>query len=62
MLEIAICDDEMSVLSQVEELVFKLADKHDMKIEVDCYRDGSELADNVDEGKRYDIIYLDIDL
>lgn len=62
MLEIAICDDEMSVLSQVEELVFKLADKHDMKIEVDCYRDGSELADNVDEGKRYDIIYLDIEM
>lgn len=62
MLEIAVCDDETFVASNIEKMIEKLAVTTDTKVEIDVFYDGSTLVDYIDKGKRYDIIYLDIEM
>ncbi len=60
MINIAICDDENSVINDIEKLLF---DKDSIeKIEVDIYYGGNELAEKIEQGKQYDLIYLDIEM
>lgn len=58
MLNIAICDDEISVTGKLDMLLEKIAKKNFIDIEVEVYLDGAELAKAVEEGERFDIIYL----
>lgn len=62
MLEIAVCDDETFVASNIEKMIEKLAVTTNTKVEIDVFYDGSTLVDYIDKGKRYDIIYLDIEM
>jgi len=62
MLNIAICDDEISVTGKLDMLLEKIAKKNFIDIEVEVYLDGAELAKAVEEGERFDIIYLDIEM
>lgn len=62
MLNIAICDDEISVTGKLDMLLEKIAKKNFVDIEVEVYLDGTELAKAVEEGERFDIIYLDIEM
>lgn len=43
MLEIAVCDDETLVTSQIEKMLEEITQKSVTKIEVDVFYDGSEL-------------------
>ena len=62
MLEIAVCDDETLVTSQIEKMLEEITQKSVTKIEVDVFYDGSSLVEHISQGKRYDIIYLDIEM
>lgn len=44
MLNIAICDDEISVIGKLDMLLEKIAKKNFVDIEVEVYLDGTELA------------------
>ncbi len=62
MLEIAICDDEVTVASSIESRLQDLCDESFIEAEIDIFYDGSTLVDYIKRGKRYDIIYLDIEM
>lgn len=62
MIDIAICDDDISLTGKMEEALFKFAKEKHTDIDSDVYFDGKELADMVFYGKRYDIIFLDIEM
>lgn len=62
MINIAICDDNISVTGKMEDALLRFAREKMIDIDSDVYFDGKELADTVINGKRYDIIFLDIEM
>lgn len=62
MLEIAVCDDEILTASNIEKMIENLAGKDAIDVDIDIFYDGSTLVNHIDQGKRYDIIYLDIEM
>lgn len=62
MIEIAVCDDNASVVAGIEALLGDLASSRAVEIEIDVFYDGSNLSKHIENGKRYDIIYLDIEM
>lgn len=62
MIEIAICDDDVYVVSQIEEMLRKLCGFYNVIAEIDAFYDGSTLVDYIEKGTYYDIIYLDIEM
>lgn len=62
MIRIAVCDDEVIVTSEIEELLFKVARKQLINIEVDVFFDGNTLEKSIKDGNSFDLIYLDIEM
>lgn len=62
MYRIAICDDELTVCSQIEMMVLAYAKKTSQEIEVDVYTSGEEMCRNMMEAVEYNLIFLDIEL
>lgn len=62
MLRIAICDDEPIITSQMEDHVLAIGKRENFAIDTDVFYSGRELADAVESGGRYDIIFLDIQM
>lgn len=62
MLTIAICDDEQKITSQIEAFLFDLGQKQGILLETDVFYSGCALEQQISGGKRYDIIYLDIQM
>lgn len=62
MLEIAVCDDEILVATSIEKMLGEITEESSTKAEVDVFYDGSTLVKHISQGKRYDIIYLDIEM
>ncbi|MFI3177674.1 MAG: response regulator [Eubacteriales bacterium] len=60
MIKIAICDDETYVTTQTEE--FLAAVENTRACECDIYYSGEALYQAIEQNKRYDLIYLDIEL
>lgn len=62
MLSIAVCDDENTITGQIETLLCSIAKKHGISIEIDVFNNGLSLESQVLDGKKYDLIYLDIEM
>lgn len=62
MLKIAICDDEPIITSQIENHVLEIGNKENLSIDTDVFYSGEELADEIEAGSLYDIIFLDIQM
>lgn len=62
MLEIAVCDDEKLVAATIEKMLEEISIINDIRMEIDIFYNGSTLVDHINRGKRYDIIYLDIEM
>jgi len=62
MLEIAICDDERVAAADIEKMTEEMADMTATGVNTEVFYDGSTLVDYIQKGKRYDIIYLDIEM
>lgn len=60
MIEIAICDDEVYMTSEIEEMLHNLCELYNVALEIDVFYDGATLVDYIEMGTNYDIIYLDI--
>ena len=61
MLNIAICDDEQKIGSEIECFVIELLGKLNVKHEIDVYFSGGELCKSMENGAHYDLIFLDIE-
>lgn len=62
MLRIAVCDDNILITSEIENILFKIAARKALDVEVDVFFDGEELEKSVKQGDIFDIIYLDIEM
>lgn len=62
MFRIAICDDEPAICWQIENLILdgEIADNNE--IEVEIFHSGEELCTFIESGRRFDLIFLDIEL
>lgn len=62
MLEIGVCDDDRLLLWEMEKYLLELGEETGVKLEVDAYADGEEIVRAVMKGKRFDIIFMDIEM
>lgn len=62
MLSIAICDDEIMFATQIESLLLEISKKLLIEVSIEVYSDGAELWSDFLSGKKYDLIYLDIEM
>lgn len=62
MFKIAICDDEKSICSQLEETLEKLWESFLVTLEIDVFFTGEELCQHINQNEYYDLIFLDIEL
>lgn len=62
MIKIAICDDDMAITAEIEEMLYKSAEKQKIKIDCAVFFDGATLVKNIRQGTYYDLIYLDIEM
>ncbi|WP_333651262.1 LytR/AlgR family response regulator transcription factor [Lacrimispora sp.] len=62
MLEVGICDDDRFLLREMEERLKRLGVKHEVDICIETYTDGEDIVKAVNEGKCFDIIYMDIEM
>lgn len=61
-LNIAICDDDNLQVSLVEKLIEKAAASKFISVDIEAFYDGITLKHHYDQGNRFDIIYLDIEM
>lgn len=62
MVDIAICDDDLTFTSLIEDLVLNLGKKYSQDINVDIFFSGRLLTEHIKKGRRYNLIYLDIEM
>lgn len=62
MYRIAICDDEINTCAVLEEMLHVILKSLNIKAEIEPWYSGESLCLNLDEGNRYDLIFLDIGL
>lgn len=60
MLKAAFCDDDMSVLSGLENLIERYCVEYDQEIKYDVFNSSLELLAEIEKGVRYDILFLDV--
>lgn len=61
MINIAICDDENIIVSQIDTILISIC-KKEIPIEIDSFYSGQTLEKAILQGKQYDLIYLDIQM
>ena len=62
MLDIAVCDDDEGFVRYLSNLLYKLGEDHGIAMEVESFRDGRLLVERIRQGRRFDLIYLDIQM
>lgn len=60
-INVAICDDEIKICSQVEGMIIKILNEMSMRYEVDVFNSGESLCKEM-ERTNYDLVFLDIEL
>lgn len=61
MLRIAVCDDEEYICDMIERCI-RTALGEERKTYIQCYSSGEELIGDMENGSRYDLIYLDYEM
>lgn len=62
-IDIAICDDDIKVTSSIENILYKIVEEMNIYLNIDIFYDGSTLVSHCkNSGKKYDLIYLDIEM
>lgn len=62
MLSIAICDDDISTTGKMDMIFQKIAKKNFIEIEVEVFWNGKSLVESIEQGGRFDAIFLDIQM
>lgn len=60
MIKVAFCDDDMSVLNELKELLDQYRTKNNQEIEYVAFHSSLELLAEIEKGVRYDILFLDV--
>ena len=61
-LKIAICDDDMPLVSDIENIVRRYAIKRSLLIDVDVYYSGQRIIKDLKQNTYFDILFLDIEM
>lgn len=62
MIKIAICDDDTMFASELESLVIQESQRLGTRVETDIFSDGKTLLNNIEYGKHYSLIFIDIEM
>lgn len=62
MFRIAICDDENLITHQIESILTTYKKEKNLKIEISTFSSGNKLIEYIEKNKRFDLIYLDIEM
>lgn len=61
MIQIAICDDDMTTTSQIEEYIRQIETEQHIQVQSRIFFDGKSFMQSVESGEVYDLIYLDVE-
>jgi len=61
MIFVAVCDDELKIGAELEGALINIFGKRSIKYEIDVFYTGEELCKEMETGKHYDLIFLDIE-
>lgn len=61
-MQIAVCDDNPTIRTQIMELLKECAASKDLRIELKEYQDGSQIVEEIKMGTRFHLIYMDIEM
>jgi DNA-binding LytR/AlgR family response regulator len=62
MLRVAICDDNIYFTGELEKLIYLEESNNPSNINIQVFFDGLTLENNIQQGNRYDLIFLDIEM
>lgn len=62
MITIAVCDKENTITNQIEALLNAISHKEHIPVEIDIFYSAHALEAYILDGKRYDIVYFDIQM
>lgn len=62
MIKLAICDDELHTRNQILNIIENYIEKRKIKVEICLYSSGESLLNDLNEGKVFSCLFLDIDL
>ncbi|MGN0426026.1 MAG: LytR/AlgR family response regulator transcription factor [Acetatifactor sp.] len=62
MINIAICDDDKTITSVIENMINVIADAQQINVNCDVFFDGASLIDYISHGTFYELIYMDIEM
>ncbi len=62
MLKIAVCDDNKYICADIENILRQYGENSDSKFDIDLYYTGEELIEKMSNDKKYDLIFMDIEL
>ena len=60
MAKIAFCDDDVSVLDEMQRLMEQYCAERDCKIEYNIFNHPFDLVAEIEKGNRYDILFMDV--
>lgn len=62
MLKIAICDDNVSISTEVEQIILEYAKERELKFDISVFNKGEDMINFVKREHNFDLIFLDIEL
>lgn len=62
MIQVAICDDDMTTTSQIEEYIRQIEIEQHIQVQSRIFFDGKSFIQSVESGEVYDLIYLDVEM
>lgn len=60
MINIGICDDEIKIAAQMENLILEICEREKIPVNIDVFYSGKTLEKEILRGTNYDLLYLDI--
>lgn len=62
MINVAICDDEIFIASQIENIIMDICVKENILVETEVFYSGESIKKEILNGTKFDLIYLDIQM
>ena len=62
MINIAICDDNIHMCSEIENILLNYQKSNYLRFNIDIFSDGKNLIKHLDLGNKYQILFLDIEI
>lgn len=62
MIKIGICDDDVYLTTLMEDMLMNLGKEQHIQIRCEVFFDGLSLWESIEQGNRFDLLYLDIEM